>query len=262
MTQRAFSQRTTLVQQIGITFDFHNTLFTCDDWFQLEVYDLVPAFLRWLTDQGGVSLPVQAETNGRRFYAELRVAIKEHGHEQNAASCIASVLDRLEVQVPESTIVEGVHAIMGAVAVAQPMQGVVETIRELAAQEIPLGIVSSAVYAPFLERSLVAHGTADAFAHVTTSASAGFYKTRPELFWHAAEAMNLSPANMLHVGDSLAFDVGGAQRAGFRGVWLSYGRGREAGGPEPDAILTDLTDSAPFLLRMVRDESPSVAAAI
>ena len=65
-------------------------------------------------------------------------------------------------------------------------------------------------------------GIAAAFTTVVTSASAGFYKSRPEIYLHAAEQLGVVPQPMVHVGDSLRFDVGGASRAGMGTVWLQH----------------------------------------
>ena len=40
----------------AITFDFHNTLATCPEWFELEVRHLPSAFLRWWSDRDGRQL--------------------------------------------------------------------------------------------------------------------------------------------------------------------------------------------------------------
>ena len=248
------------MQAGGITFDFHNTLFSCDDWFQLEIRDLVPTFLTWLGAHGGPVVSSAMAAEGRRHYLDIRAEIKVHGQEQDAASCVDTVLDRLDLEVPRESVEAGVHQIMAAIAVAQPMTGALAMLRDLTRLQIPLGIVSSAVYQPFLERSLRAHGLSNVFAQVTTSAGAGFYKTRPEIYWHAAEAMGLRPATMVHVGDSLPFDVGGALQAGFRTVWISYGRDRDVFAPQPDLVLESLSDSTSQLVGLLtRRSNPAPA---
>ena len=86
---------------------------------------------------------------------------------------------------------------------ATPMLGAVEAVREIAQEGVPPGIVSSAVYHPFLEWTLATFGILEAFAVIVTSAS-GSYKSRPELYLHAAEALAAAPERMVHVGDRCA----------------------------------------------------------
>jgi FMN phosphatase YigB (HAD superfamily) len=124
----------------------------------------------------------------------------------------------------------------------------VETVRALHDDGIRLGVVSSAVYHPFLEWSLEMFGIASAFTTVVTSASAGFYKSRPEIYRRAAEHLGVSPNRIVHVGDSLRFDVGGASRAGMGTVWLQHRERREDERKfSPDLTLSTLTDSAAAL---------------
>ena len=48
--------------------------------------------------------------------------------------------------------------------------------------------------------------------------------------------------------DNADYDVGGAQSAGLRGMWISHGRDWDQAQPPPDAIAVDIT-SAMALLR-------------
>lgn len=241
------------MKKAGITFDFHNTLFSCDEWFELEVREIVPAFLEWLKSREGHDVPLSATDDGRRLYAELRNEIKVHGREHDAAACVGAIVDVLCARVPAETVTEGVHCVMAAVQSAEPLLGALETVQDLAALDIPLGIVSSAVYAPFLERTLKEQGIRGAFLSVTTSAGAGFYKTRPEIYWRSASAMGLAPESMLHVGDSLAFDVAGAKRAGLRAAWVSYGRESDTEIADPDLVLENLNNAAPQIVECLQN---------
>ncbi|MCL4692850.1 MAG: HAD-IA family hydrolase [Candidatus Hydrogenedentes bacterium] len=79
----------------------------------------------------------------------------------------------------------------------------------------------------------------DRFEFILTSAESGFSKPHPDIFVQACRRLNLSPEDVVHVGDSPEEDVDGAQAAGIRGVLLD----REGRWPKrPDAIraLTDL----------------------
>ncbi len=158
------------------------------------------------------------------------------------------------IQVPEDDVRHGVAQLMhGALAGATPIPGAVATVREIHQAGVPIGIVSSAVYHPFLEWTLEAFGIRNAFDVVITSASAGFYKSRAELYVHAAELLGSTPERMVHVGDSFRFDVAGASRAGMGTVWLR----RDHSEPDdpslhPDLVLSSLVAAAPEILMVLR----------
>ncbi|HEU5432339.1 MAG TPA: HAD family hydrolase [Thermomicrobiales bacterium] len=237
----------------AITFDFHNTLAHCDPWFDLEVHHLPSAFLRWLADHGGPVRSDETLADADAAYRRLRHAIVEHGNELPAEACVAYVLDDLGIAVDDATVERGVATLMRAtLAEAEPTHGAIETVRALAETGVPLGIVSSAVYHPFLDWTLERFGIRDAFRDVTTSASAGFYKSRPELYLHAVARLDAVPERTVHVGDSWRFDVDGARRAGLRTVWLRRADASlPAGGAAPDLTVRTLVGAAPRILTLL-----------
>ena len=238
----------------AITFDFHNTLAHSPEWFELEVKSLPSAYLRWLAEGSGDELAPAVLDDADARYRHLRREIMEHGEELSAEAGLERVFAAMDLAVPASDVATGIERLMRkALAGVTPVPGAVETVRAIREAGVPLGIVSSAVYHPFLEWTLRTFGILDAFAVVVTSASAGFYKSRPEIYWHAAERIGARPERMVHVGDSLRFDVGGAQRAGLGGVWLRHGHDESASnGIEPDLTLDTLTAAAPKILALLR----------
>jgi putative hydrolase of the HAD superfamily len=183
-------------------------------------------------------------------YRRLRLAIHHHGHELPAERCVATVLDQMGIAIDATTIARGVDEMMRATLdEATPMVGAVETINALSAAGVRLGIVSSAVYHPFLEWTLERFGIRDAFAVVTTSASVGYYKSRPEIYWETLRELRVTAGNSVHIGDSIRFDVGGAQRAGMRTVLISANHnGSDPDVPVPDLVVPTLEDSTPGIL--------------
>jgi HAD superfamily hydrolase (TIGR01549 family) len=238
----------------AITFDFHNTLAACPEWFELEVKTLPSVFLQWWSAHRGRVIPTAnfADADGR--YRELRRDIMEHGNELTAEACLAEVFAQMRLHVPGDDIQSGVARVMReALAGASPIPGAVETVRELYETGVPIGVVSSAVYHPFLEWTLEAFGVRDALQVVITSASAGFYKSRPEIFLHAADALAADPSHTVHIGDSLRYDVGGASRVGMGTVWLRRDDARHAEDSYvPDLTLETLESSAPRILDVLR----------
>jgi HAD superfamily hydrolase (TIGR01509 family) len=235
-----------------VTFDFHNTLAVCDAWFELEVRGLAAAYLSWRAARDGAVVSPELTAAANAAYRRLRVAIIDHGNELPAEECVAEVLAGLAEPVEPPLIAAGVADLMRAsLAGVAPVRGAVETVRALAAAGLRLGVVSSAVYHPFLEWTLERFGVRDAFHDVTTSASAGYYKSRPEIYWHAVAALGGDPQRAVHVGDSYRFDVGGARRAGLRTVWLRAPDAAPPDGPPPDLTVGSLEGAAPGILALL-----------
>ncbi len=246
----------------AITFDFHNTLAACPEWFELEVRRLPSSFLHWMSERDGQVLAPELLEEADSRYRQLRMEIIDHGNELTAEACLDFVFSAMRLQVSPDDLRLGVeHLMREALTGATPIPGAVETVREIHRAGVPIGIISSAVYHPFLEWTLEAFGIADAFRVIVTSASAGFYKSRPELFEHAAAALGSSAARMVHVGDSLRFDVGGAGRAGMGTVWLRANRdAAEEQAVEPDLTLTTLESAAKEILTLLQSRQPGRGA--
>jgi FMN phosphatase YigB (HAD superfamily) len=247
----------------AITFDFHNTLAACPEWFELEVKTLPSAFLQWWGEARERTLPPAALTEADGRYRQLRREIMEHGNELTAEACLETVFTAMRLDVPEDAVAAGVSRLMRQALVgAAPVPGAVAAVHAIHDAGVPVGVVSSAVYHPFLEWTLESFGIRQAMRVIVTSASAGFYKSRPELFWHAAQVLGSAPEQMVHVGDSLRFDVGGASRAGMGTVWLRHDGSAQDDEPfMPDLTLTTMEASAPEILDVLRSRIPDADGA-
>lgn len=83
---------------------------------------------------------------------------------------------------------------------------------------------------------------------IVISEDLGIRKPRPEIFEEVVRALDLTPDEILHVGDSLDADVAGARACGMRTVWLTRrvadpdAKLAAYDGPPPDFALEDLLD--------------------
>lgn len=239
----------------AVTFDFHNTLAVCDQWFELEVRQVVPAFLNWhAACNGSKRLPV-ADGDAIDSYRRLRLEIMDHGMEVDAVSCVDYVTRELGYPIELGTIEHGVQEIMQrTLADSVPVPGVVESVRRLQSQGIRLGVVSSAAYHPFLQWSLEKFGILDAFDSIVTSASCGYYKTRTEIYSAALADLKTSADRTVHIGDSLRFDVETAARLGIKTIWFN----RDADSSKSsvaDAVVTSLEDVDAIAVALLRNET-------
>jgi len=70
------------------------------------------------------------------------------------------------------------------------------------------------------------------FETLVTSAGFGYAKPSPRIFRHAMDKMGVTSQESVMVGDSLTFDVTGANRAGMMSIWVK--RWVKPGGPLPE----------------------------
>jgi HAD superfamily hydrolase (TIGR01549 family) len=236
----------------AVTFDFHNTLIRCDPWFDLEVKDLPSEVARALTESGS---SIAGTVTGQELtdtYRGLRSEIISHGHELDAVEGVAETFRRIGLHVDIAAITEIVDSKFRALVPASSlMPGVRQTLAHLHEQGIPIGIVSSAVHHEFLEWTLAYHGLRGYLADVVTSASCGFYKSRPEIYYTACERLGSDPASTIHVGDSFRFDHLCGQAAGLRTVLISEHDPSDAiNEAAPSLKLTTLVGAGPSIFEL------------
>ena len=103
-----------------------------------------------------------------------------------------------------------------------PAPGVHDLLDELAADQVPLAVVSNSVFgARTLAAELERHGLRRAFPCIVSSADVGRRKPDPAPFNEALRRLRVPAARVWHVGDSVACDVAGAAALGLTPVWIS-----------------------------------------
>jgi FMN phosphatase YigB (HAD superfamily) len=242
----------------AVTFDFHNTLVQCDQWFDLEVRHITSDYLRWQGELVGSVWSHDTLLAADATYRDLRVEIMEHGRELSAADGVREAARRLHLDIDDTAVDRGIEELMhGALTTIGPMPGAEDTVAYLHGAGVKMGIVSSAVYHPFLDWSLKRLAMDRFFEAIMTSASTGFYKSRPEIFQHAAGKLGVTTEEVSHVGDSFRFDVLGARRAGMRTVWVRHpGQEPLTGEPPADLTLSTLVGAGPVILQHLNWQTP------
>jgi len=245
----------------AITFDFHDTLASCDAWFQLEVRSLPSSVVRRMLDRTLLSGAIPSEDEIDRTYRGLRAEIVGHGVEMDAVAGVEETLRRHGLDADRQTLARIIDDLMReALDDVRPKPGAIETVRALSAEGYALGVVSSAVHHRFLLWTLDAFAILPLFATVVTSASAGFYKSRPEIYRQALDDLGVDASFTCHVGDSLRWDHLMAKSLGMRTVLVSTGTlDLEPQQPPPDLHLPSLVDAATAIsaAAMLRSTSPS-----
>ena len=110
----------------------------------------------------------------------------------------------------------------------------------LAGVELPVCCVSNAD-TDDISTSIARHGFR--FHATVVSEAVRCYKPDPHIFQVALETVGVRPDRVLHVGDSLHSDVGGAQSLGIATAWICRGeRIFDAGDCTPDYKINSLNE--------------------
>ncbi|HZA76088.1 MAG TPA: HAD-IIIA family hydrolase [Acidimicrobiales bacterium] len=110
-----------------------------------------------------------------------------------------------------------------------PIEGAAEALRALEAAGLPLAVVSNA--SGTMEAQLAEHeicsvtgGASATVAVVVDSAVVGVEKPDPAIFRLALDALGADAARSIYVGDTVYFDIDGAQAAGMQAAHVDpYG---------------------------------------
>ena len=86
-----------------------------------------------------------------------------------------------------------------------------------------LALVSNFDYAPYVHDLMVRLELEPLFDTILVSDAVGVKKPHPGIFEQALQRLDLSPEQVIHVGDSQE-DVEGALGAGIRPVWIDRNR--------------------------------------
>lgn len=236
----------------AVTFDFHNTLAVCDEWFEIEIRQLVPEFLRWHGAKTGRAYGEEICEQAIEVYRTLRLGIMDHGIEMDAEACVATVTRDLGMIFEDDIIRQGVCAVMRkALANSVPVHGVIDAVRSLHHNGVKLGVVSSAVYHPFLEWSLEKFGIGDHFDSIITSARCGFYKSRTEIYEASLKELGANAGRTVHVGDSSRYDIETPSRLGMMTI-LYDADSSTADGHNANAVVSSLVN-VDFVIQHLAD---------
>jgi putative hydrolase of the HAD superfamily len=113
-----------------------------------------------------------------------------------------------------------------------PLDGVNDTLTVLASRGLQLAVICNTGRTPgkVLRIILDRLGIAKHLSEQTFSDELGLRKPRPEIFEQTLKALNVTPSEALHIGDTLKADIVGARSIGMRAVHFCHPRGAD---PQP-----------------------------
>ena len=180
---------------VAVTFDLFDTLVTADR--PDEPWDAVAGTLR----ERGVAIPDDWEAAYRSSHVDI-----ERGAELSLVEHTAAALASRGVGAEEEVVRDALLAAFdGPVTVRH---GAVEAIRAARASG-PVGVLSNCSLPGLVERTLQRAALPVEFDAVVTSVGCGWRKPHDRGFAAAAEALGVSPGELVHVGDDPRADGGG-----------------------------------------------------
>jgi len=166
-----------------------------------------------------------------------------------------AVLNRLGLVDAElASCMTAIHmdAIRGQTEVPEHHAGLLAELR----RRVRVGLCSNFSHSPTALGILDEADFQRHFDTIVISDAVGIRKPRIEIFEVALEGLGVAADEVLHVGDSLRADVGGAAAAGIPSVWITRRirdpdrQMREHDGPAPDYVIGDLAELPGLLDRI------------
>lgn len=103
-----------------------------------------------------------------------------------------------------------------------PMPGVIDLLHFLKAQGIRIGILSNTSFTEkALRQELLDMAIPDCFEFVLSTAEYVIRKPDPRIFKVCLNKLNLPPEDVWYVGNTVEYDVKGANEAGLQAIWIN-----------------------------------------
>jgi 2-haloacid dehalogenase/putative hydrolase of the HAD superfamily len=190
-------------------------------------------------------LPVAAEEFAVRWGERFFATIERCNHEafrtlyECEVSSLGEMLLEFEVVADPHPLVEELEAYWSDPPVYA------DALEFLKRIDVPVCCVSNADTVPLLN-AIGRHGLR--LDHVVTSEQARCYKPEPQIFREALSALGVEAERVVHLGDSLHSDIGGASRLGIRTVWVRRdSRIHDIGDCQPDHTISRLSEATNLL---------------
>ena len=227
----------------GVIFDLGSTLIEFhgewSDIFRGMSQDLI-AYLR---DHGFVMDFAQFDRRYQEIVDQFYTRGQQDWIEYTAEYTLRQAL--LEFGYPEVSdeIVKGGLAAAYAEGELQwqPFADTYHALDVLKARGYKIGLISNARDAANVERQIDNARLRPWLDPIVISANIGVRKPNPRIFKVVLDDWQLSPDQVVMVGDMLGADILGAHNAGLRGVWATMQTEREANAAHTHTIVPDAT---------------------
>lgn len=240
----------------AVLFDLGDTLWAVDYSAEAEAYARVR---QALVEALGESVPDERtlrDAAAAVFLEEAQAWQAGKMEQIPTEEAFRRAFARLGLDVPEETLRR-----MPDLAVSGGIRYRVDpetrrTLRALKERGLRIGVISNTYQsrAP-LERSLADHGLLPFIDVLVISSEIGLTKPHPAIFEAALNALRVSPAEAVFVGDTPLADVKGAKDVGMRAVLTHQFRQADPGEYRPDLIIRRPREVIDYVDGLERDDA-------
>lgn len=212
---------------LSLPFGARAILFDLDD----TLFDREAAYFHWATAFVQATFPANSSMQAQETVAWL-VELDDHGYAPREA-IFAGLQQRYPaLTTPLPVWLEEYHR--GLLDMIEPSQAVSELLRTLTESAIPFGIITNGLSRQ--QQKIERLGFDQLTSCIFISRLFGAHKPDPAIFLAAAAHLQVSPSEILFIGDHPYNDIWGAHQAGMRTAWL------QRAFPWPDALPSTIID--------------------
>jgi len=208
----------------GLIFDLGNTLMFLDHAWE-EVIDQGGRDLaEFLVGQGFEVDPVQFADDFLSLRGALWIRARERQMEYPADYTLVTFLSQLGYKdVSQALIEEATNAFFAfEEAYWRAYPEAEATLRQLSQKGYRLALISNATYDPLIQRLVDKGGFRKWLDVVLSSAGVGVRKPHPKIFQRVLDQWGFPPSQVVMIGDTLQFDILGAQNAGLKSILAAW----------------------------------------
>jgi len=208
----------------GVIFDLGWTLIHFDGVWNDVLDESNRALARFLHEQG---FPIEYEafldTYGERKLESYRKRSKDNV-ERTTESVVREVMAAFGYEEQADELIRGAVEAFYRVSEMrwEPMPRLHEVLERIRNADLRIGMISNAGDVQNVHRLISNAGMDMAqFDPLLVSAAVGIRKPAPEIFQMVLDSWEVSPREVVMVGDMLGADIIGAQRVGMHNIWVT-----------------------------------------
>jgi HAD superfamily hydrolase (TIGR01549 family) len=208
----------------GVIFDLGNTLMYLDHQWKEVIEQGGKELAEFLVGQGFDVNPGQFADDFISLCESLWLRARERQVEYTADYTLITLLAKLGYQDVSQELIDGAVNAFFAFEESywRPYPEAQATLHQLSERGYRLALISNATYDPLIQR-LVDKGDLRKWLDISlSSAGVGFRKPNPQIFQKVLDHWGFTPPHVAMVGDTLQFDVLGAQNAGMKGILATW----------------------------------------